>query len=98
MELWIRNQNKETLELTTYLQIIYLEELDQKNKWVIEGGSYLGYYNTKERALEVLDEIQSTLLVAGVDFIEVQQLKIEIRSKFASNSKTGIAIYEMPEN
>lgn len=61
MELWIRNQNRETLELTTYLQIIYMDELDTENKWVIEGGSYLGYYKTKERALEVLDEIQGKL-------------------------------------
>ena len=58
----------------------------------------LGTYATKERALEVLNEIQDALLIAGSLLEEVKALKIEIESYFAANSKTGVAIYQMPEN
>ena len=62
MELWVRGQNKETLmkirELvieqgTEYFSILNYSEND---KW-----SRLGRYKTKERALEVFDEIQDLL-------------------------------------
>ena len=60
MELWIRSQNKETLIKIDYLY------LDGTNKNVIIGycqstftSPKLGTYKSKERALEVLDEIQN---------------------------------------
>ena len=95
MKLWIRRQDKESLELTTYLQIIYLDELGQENKWVIEGGSYLGYYKTKERALEVLDEIQN-LMAPKIRFSSIISTKKleKYKSEFIPNP---IIVYEMPE-
>lgn len=91
MELWIRNQNRETMELTTYLQIIYLDELDQENKWVIEGGSYLGYYKTKERALEVLDEIHEYIEKIGTNEL------IANENGIMSGIKHFGKVYEMPK-
>lgn len=94
MELWIRSQDKETLILAQHLDIYCV---DKGIYSIEESGNDLGTYE-KERAIEILNEIQNALLIAGVDFIEVQQLNIEIKSYFAANLKAGIAIYEMPEN
>lgn len=67
MELWIRSQDKRTLINTRRVDI------DDKNIIVWDEGRYadeiyLGSYSSPERALEVLDEIQSVL-----------QLKIEYK-------------------
>ena len=65
MNLWIRSQNKELLMQVKYLHI---NAYGEKNKDVriysygYEDFSYLlGTYKTKERALEILDEIQELL-------------------------------------
>lgn len=62
MELWIRSQNKETLIKCEKILVekgkdsfALLNYIDTKN-WF-----RLGNYKTKERALEVLDEIQKIL-------------------------------------
>ena len=54
MELWIRNQDKENL---VKVNEVYVEERLIECKDTI-----LGVYKTKERALEVLDEIQCHLV------------------------------------
>lgn len=69
MELWIRSQDKSNLKKVNN---IYVEEITKDyDSWV--GNIYsqpyvitsdegnLGFYATKERALEILDEIQSKL-------------------------------------
>lgn len=72
MELWIRSQDKEVLSkvnnLCYYtredvLEFIKEEELKKDIQHIIwsPDGSILGYYKTKERALEILDEIQNLL-------------------------------------
>ena len=61
MELWIRSQDKTTL-IRSYE--IYIAEYG-KDSYVIRAkrtSHILGAYNSFERALEVLDEIQSILL------------------------------------
>ena len=61
MELWIRSQDKETLRLAQMLDI-YDGSVDEDKCFVIEeSGVDLGSYKTKERALEVLDEIQELI-------------------------------------
>lgn len=58
MELWVRNQDKENLVKVELLEI----EERQKDCAIItmfqKNVAHLGIYKTKERALEVLDEIQ----------------------------------------
>lgn len=60
MELWIRSQDKESLvQCNNYINYFYD---DIENEHVIGSHGYtLGVYETKERAIEVLDEIQMLL-------------------------------------
>lgn len=66
MELWIRSQDKETL-LPIDKPLMYWESIDNIHTHSIifkESPSYiitLGTYKTKERASEVLDEIQNKI-------------------------------------
>lgn len=60
MELWIRSQDKRTLINTRRIDV------DDNNIIVWDEGRYaneiyLGIYKTKERAIEILDEIQDLL-------------------------------------
>ena len=61
MDLWIRSQDK--MKLVNNCNLYISNEI--RNEYVIEDLSNkylkLGTYQTKERALEVLDEIQSHL-------------------------------------
>lgn len=68
MELWIRTQNKELLlkidrigieEFDDGYGIVTYERIGTKNEFG------LGLYNTKERALEVLNEIQNYICPNG---------------------------------
>jgi len=65
MELWIRSQDKESLIQVDCL-CIEKNELD-KGKYIyssfdiVQGCITLGTYKTKERALEVLDEIEKLI-------------------------------------
>jgi len=55
MELWIRTQDRERFTRCSDLRVYYAK---QDDVWVIEDCDDLGSYKTKERALEILDEIQ----------------------------------------
>ena len=59
MELWIRSQDKKRLEKSTGFHIVMASknEFDIVNSYM----TIMGRYKTKEKALEVLDEIQSKL-------------------------------------
>ena len=65
MDLWIRSQDKETLIKIENISIdsenyIIGNLISDDNKSICDYWR-LGYYKTKERALEVLDEIQNIL-------------------------------------
>ena len=64
MELWVRSQSKGTL---CRVEVLYIGKDTNKifSDKLISGvsvGFCLGEYKTKERALEVLDEIQGILI------------------------------------
>ena len=82
MELWIRSQNKEY-----FAKIDRVEVFDGlNNDWTIQSiYRVLGNYKTKERALEVLDEIQKRL---------IDTPKLE---KYCCDKLTSFIIYEMPK-
>ena len=96
MELWIRSQDKMNLVKVRQIGVNY-----QDNKQIIanytpelyenSGGYYelLGTYKTKERALEVLTEIQNkiNLINLGHDF-----------GSPMIDLKNPTYIYQMPEN
>lgn len=74
MELWIRSQDKMNLVKVRQVGVNY-----QNNKQIIanyipdfypNSGEYyefLGVYKTKERAIEILDEIQNYILLPNTD-------------------------------
>lgn len=96
MELWIRSQDKKNLVKIRQISLNY-----QNNKQIIanytpelyenSGGYYelLGTYKTKERALDVLTEIQNkiNLINLGHDF-----------GSPMIDLKNPTYIYQMPEN
>ena len=94
MELWIRSQDGERLTRCYDLRMYYAKEEDL---WVIESCDDLGCYKTKERALQVLDEIQNAMLLSGLSNEESNVSNLEIKSWFATNSKTCVGIYQMPK-
>ena len=84
MELWIRSQNGERL-----MKVNGLDYVGYNDNYVINGygtnecDNYdLGLYKSKQRALEVLDEIQRLMIASLVD---------------KNLDGYGVVIYEMPE-
>lgn len=69
MNLWIRSQNREILMCCNDISIVNYSEFGKKTKVYKIVGYFdknteyeeLGSYKTKERALEVLDEIQKKI-------------------------------------
>ena len=94
MNLWIRSQDKERLTEVNDLRIYYGKEEDL---WAIEDCDDLGYYKTKERALEVLDEIQNA--ISGI--INDEELEIQGQKKYTGTAilskKSNNIVYEMPK-
>jgi len=110
MELWIRSQDKEKLlkvdEIHLGLNKEYVDSDIWVNNWIV------GEYETKERALEVLDEIQKILLPKGIIKFntllsqeDMQNVKNQFKEGFIVGDKRlekiemfDTYVYEMPEN
>ena len=102
MELWIRSQNKEILA-----KIINFSVVEYKDEFRIVGFSAdemdesdLGNYKTKERALEVLDEIQSILNLKDMykyDRELVLKSWENVDEKKVKIVRQQMSVYEMPE-
>ena len=65
MELWVRSQDKECLINISNIQYVYKNNMHGLGTYY-DNLKILGTYKTKERALEVLDEIQDLLQNAYV--------------------------------
>lgn len=96
MELWIRSQDKECLVKISNIQYVLRKETNCgiSTEYHYIGTYYdnlkiLGTYKTKERALEVLDEIQDELI--GSDFMHIEKNEEVVLT--CGSAK----IYEMPE-
>lgn len=89
MELWIRSQDKDILLKTNSLLVddnnndIYTQDFIGENLTTYT----LGRYKSKERALEVLDEIQNKLISYLSEF---NDSGITLKEVFT-------VVYEMPE-
>jgi len=67
MELWIRSQDKHTLIKVDYLYS-EIKEFDGGFRiYVMPDEIEIAKYKSKERALEVLDEIQNYILLPNTD-------------------------------
>ena len=89
MELWIRSQNKTILSKVHDLVIREDRNENNKTNYFIVDTYTLGIYKTKERALEVLDEIHQRLL-------DLQTLEIDA-SCWKTIKRNINCVYEMPE-
>ena len=96
MELWIRSQDRETLMLCKRLSIIDKDIRDDgTDSYIInaDNGAWdydIGLYKTKERSLEVLDEIQTYIEKQGTTEI-LSENGIPNHLKYYGN------VYEMPK-
>lgn len=81
MELWIRSQDKHNLIKVNNLNISHnFDYKDNEHYYTIREHEYsteLGYYKTKERTLEILDEIQNIL----VDYKNMSRVVYEMPEK-----------------
>ena len=68
MELWIRSQDKLKLVKVNYVYAIE-NKINSFSIYgeTIDSAPIIGRYETKERALEVLDEIQNYILLPNTD-------------------------------
>ena len=90
MDLWIRSQDREIL---TKIDYVYLETSNGKE--ILGGNHYminkhLGTYKTKERALEVLDEIQNSIIKGS--FSEIRNGLNEL----VNITPNPVYVYQMP--
>lgn len=95
MELWIRSQDRKQLTKTTNLEVDFNEYSEPNQKWRIvsrlgiDHYNSIGGYETEERALEVLEEIQDYINGIKKDW----NMGI---GNFYSNSDNS-KVYEMPK-
>lgn len=117
MELWIRSTAKTNLLQARFLTIMEGKTFYKKNEWESEGyticnvalnGNYelLGTYKTKERAIEVLDEIQM-LLQPTIKYEPIVQEEYNPSYKYKHFVKVddnieikelSTFVYQMPED
>ena len=96
--MWIRSQHKGNLVKTTSLEI----EARNSGKYEIwdyqeKHQTFLGEYSTKERALEVLDEIQDKIaIIETMRIMGVTELTSKMWEK-VTREKEVRAVYQMPE-
>ena len=104
MELWIRSQDKTFLRKVNTIGIV-----EGRDFWGIEDNFRVsfGKYKTKERALEVLDEIQNILKPKYIlntssikpdgDFYEENGMIFQNYDANAKIEELSIFAYQMPE-
>ena len=104
MELWVRSQDKERLVKVDKIELYENKDKtdDEYKKCAIyeytdnERQYLLGIYKSKERALEVLDEIQKRIEVPKYNMTEEYE-KIDLFLK-ATILNQMTKIYEMPKD
>lgn len=100
MNLWIRSQDKEVLtKVVDIWKDADKNEIWSKSSFAIK--NCLGIYKTKERTMEILEEIQSAIIFSGLPNEELQRaLKEKIQNFTANlmfNIRTNTCLYEMPQ-
>ena len=73
MDLWIRSQDSTKLIKAENIEmvIVYEEEISKDVFYLCVDSCIIGKYNTQERALEVLDEIQKLLIGDFIKFVNI---------------------------
>ena len=91
MELWIRSQDEMKLVKVNYIYAMEGNDYFTIYGETIDSGPIIAKYKTKERALEVLDEIQENIVKQGQAIILTDGRGIPNGNKFFSY------VYEMPK-
>ena len=101
MNLWIRSQDRRYLIKTEYLYMVH----DEENKKAYIGDKMAGHiakYKTKERALEVLDEIQK-LFEPKIILKSIKEIAQTLDGVYYTNpdeyeiEQLSSYVYQMPE-
>ena len=109
MELWIRSQDKEDLIKAYNFRILHQNDIAINVRFNGSTLEYLiiGKYATKERALEVLDEIQNILNPMLIfkncecdaeTFDKIKKAKCCIINDNAKLEQLDTCVYQMPED
>lgn len=107
MELWIRSQDKNVLQKTNAL---FIANTDKNIFSIIDNENMTKYgtYSTKERTLEILDEIQN-LIQQSMNFIINQHIDFDndgegligcniLKEEPKIEKTSNCIVYEMPED
>lgn len=90
MELWIRTQNRKTMFEVRGIMV--------RDKTIIgvnvDGNYVLGKYESEERAIEVLDEIEKTIAVSVDKEGKYEELDLHLKTLILCNMKK---IYVLPK-
>ena len=103
MELWVRSQDRKRLIKVSYLEL----EKDDYGFYILGredkfSGNRLATYKTKERALEVLDEIQNILkpkiiVKSGKPVAETLDGVVYKTPDEVEIKELSVVVYEMPK-
>ena len=94
MELWVRSQNKEYLIDARELAYGENFRVPCVLAFIRNTSRILGRYHTKERALEVLDEIQKRITMLALFAMSKDRLTESAIKEIRDDS---LIVYEMPE-
>ena len=96
MELWIRSQDKENLIQPTRLFIAFDKNIATWDENIMID---LGNYETKERALEVLDEIEERImLINTINLVKDRDSLIAYKNVLTEEKIKGLGYpYQMPK-
>lgn len=101
MELWVRSQKKLSLIKVNAVNILEFEGCIAIHGYINHDTHFwLANYKTKERALEIIDEIQNILIMKNSfslnDEIMTKSLKKNTEEEIREVIKQ-ISVYQMPE-
>lgn len=94
MNLWVRSQDKECLTNISNIQYVYKNYMHGLGTYY-DNLKILGTYKTKERALEVLDEIQNFICIEiHENNISYEKADLILKGKIVDSL---CKVYQMPE-
>ena len=103
MELWVRSQDKLDLIKCTSIHIEEAPGVDEVAIKTFNYGdkyTYVGYYETKERAIEILTDIQRIIHLKDMyinDRDEVLKAWTKFTEEQIGDVRTKMSVYEMPQ-
>lgn len=96
MELWIRSQDKTRL-LPINDELYIPNSRTNEDFAIFYKDKLLGWYKTKERALEVMDEIQSIIRGKYATSFDYKIALKGFRTEEVNKMLEMMAVYEMPK-